>query len=232
MYKKPEKLYKVLNVDGSCCNGGTGQWFLPTYNPDGSWTPGEWMQAIEGYLEPCSNGYHVCTIEQLITWLGPAIFEVEIGDEYIDDDDKLVARKARLLSNTAWNEQAMRLFTCDCVEHVLHLFEDVFPGDNRPRTSIETTRSFVNGEATKEDLVAAEDAAWAAAWVASAAWDAARVAARIAAWVAAGAAAGDAARIASAARDAARIAAGDARDAEREWQVKRLSGYLEGNNES
>ena len=178
------KLYKVLNEDGSCYNGGVGRWSLPVQNDDGSWTPGEWMPPIEGELIPCENGYHLCTIEQLFEWFGPAIFEAEYRGECIDAGDKTVVREARLLRKTPWDERVARLFAADCAERVLHIYEASYPDDNRVRHCIEVARLFANGQATEDELAAA----WAAAW---AAWDAAQA-------------------------------------AEREWQVGRLTEYLEG----
>ena len=46
-------LYKVLNEDGTTYHGGHGAWSLPTRNEDGTWTPGDWMPAIEDELVPC-----------------------------------------------------------------------------------------------------------------------------------------------------------------------------------
>lgn len=164
------KYYKVLNRDGCSCNNGNYEWSLPVRNGDGSWTPGEWTEPIEGELRLCSKGYHICTAEQLIKWLNARIFEVEIDGEIIHGEGKLVCRKCRLVREiTVWNEQSARLFACDCAEHVLHIFEKKYPDDNRPRKAIETAREFAMGEATQEELAAAGDAAWAA----RAAWDAA-----------------------------------------------------------
>ena len=91
-----------------------------------------------------------------------------------------------------------RLMACDFAEPVLHL---VAKGENRPKAAIEIARKFANGEATREEMAAARDAAGAAraagdaraaAWAAGAA---VREAAWAAAWVA-GAAARAAARAA------------------------------------
>ena len=181
-------LFKVLVEDGSCVNGGTGSWSLPTKNNDGAWTPGEWMPVIEGELEPCVNGYHLCREQDLIYWLGPAIFEAEYRGEAIESDTKIVVREARLLRRFEnWNERTARLFACECAERVLSIFEREYPHDDRPRRAVETTRRYANGEATSEELAAASaaarDAAWDAASAAAraAAWDAARAAARAAA---------------------------------------------------
>jgi len=93
-----------------------------------------------------------------------------------------------------------RIFAADCAEHVLHIYEDKYPDDKRPREAIQAARLFAEGKI--------EDAARAAAW--AAAWDAARAVAWAATWAAARAAARDAAR-----------------DAERKWQVKRFKEVLE-----
>ena len=197
-------LYKVLNEDGTCCNGGVGAWHLPGKQPDGLWKPfGQWMPKITGNLVPCSIGYHLCREEDLVHWLGPAIWEVEAKGRVVTDTDKVVVREARLLHRVStWSERTARLFAADCAEHVLHLFEEEYPNDNRPRKAIEAARLYANDTIG----VAARDAAGAAAGAAG--WDAARDAARVAAGAAAGAAGWAAAG--EAARDAARAAAGAA----------------------
>jgi hypothetical protein len=81
------------------------------------------------------------------------------------------------------HDKEVRLFAADCAEQVLHLFEEKYPNDNRPRLAIEAARKFANGEITREELDAARAAAWDAAWAAT--WDAARASARASAWAAA-----------------------------------------------
>ena len=210
-----ETLYKVLDENNRSMHGGAA-----------TWTPGEWMPAVEGPLVPCANGYHLCRRQDLVNWLGPVIRVAEYQGERVDcdppaarpDETKVVVRQAMVGERlTTWNERTARLFACDCAEHVLPLFERKHPDDERPRRAIETARRFANGQATPDELDAARDADWDAAWDAARA--AARDAARDAAWAAARDAAGD----------AAWAAAGDAAwDAEREWQIARLLDYLEG----
>ncbi len=65
---------KILERNSRSCHGGEAEWSLPTRNADGTWTPGEWMPPVEGDLEPCLNGYHVVSIEQLPRWLSERIF--------------------------------------------------------------------------------------------------------------------------------------------------------------
>ena len=173
------KIYKVLNEDRSCCNGGSGTWKL-----------NEWRE-VEGKLVLCENGFHLCDGElHLLKWLGQAIYEAEYDGEIVRGDDKVVVRKARIIRKLdAWNERTARLFACDCAEHVLHIFENEYPDDNRPRKVIEVARRYANGEVNEEE------------------WDAASAAASAAAWAA-------------------------ARDAEKEWQAKRLRYYLGGEDDT
>jgi hypothetical protein len=140
------------------------------------------MPLIKGPLIECKNGYHLATLEQLIGWLNARIFVAETDGELVEstDHEKWVARKVRLVSETAWNERTARLFACDCAEHVLYLYERKYPDDNRPRNAIETVRGHANGEATEEELTAARSAVWAAAraavWAAELEWQALRLA--------------------------------------------------------
>lgn len=71
----------------------------------------------------------------------------------------------------------LRLLICDWAESVLHFFEEIHPGDKRPRKAIEAGRAFAKGEI--------DDAARFAAWVdaETAARDAANAAvARTSSW--------------------------------------------------
>ena len=174
------------------------------------------MPKIEN-IEPCKRGYHLCEGEtQLVSWLGPSIWEAEWRGDRIDARDKIVVSEARLVRKLAtWNDRTARLFACDCAERVLSIFEDKYPGDSRPRAAIEVSRRFAVGDASRAELNAARDAAWDATRAAA---DASWGVARDAAW--------DAARAAAyAAWDAAWDAA---RDAERKWQAERLRQYLFG----
>src|SRR5271166_2226126 len=170
----PETYYKVLNDNGSCFHGGNGKWPLP----EGT-EPGAWMPKIEE-LKMCALGYHILRAKDLVRWLGPAIFEVEVRGEILFADDKAVTQQARLVKRfMTWNDRTARLFACDCADAVRHLMKD-----KRSTDAIDIARRFANGAATKEELAAAEAAARAAAREAdaeAAAWEAAREAA---AWAA------------------------------------------------
>ena len=203
------KYYKVLKEDGRCCNGGTGKWYLPEKLADGTWKPGKWMPKIEGDLEPCENGYHICRPDDLVYWLDEAIFEVKCSGEIVKSEDKCVVRRARLLRRVeTWTERTARLFAADCAEHALSNFENKYPDDDRPRKAIQAARDYANGLISESELIEMRSASSAASAARSAAWYA-----RSAAWYAVG----------SAARSAAWYAA----SAERKWQIGKLFEYLE-----
>ena len=118
---------------------------------------------------------------------------------------------------------ATQLLACDCAEHAVVIYEDKYPGDNRPRNAIETKRRFLRGGATAGELATAQDAAWDAQDAARAARDAAR-AARDAARAAAHAVQyGGAYHVRVAARAARAV-----REAEREWQTQKFLHYFGG----
>ncbi len=198
------RYFKVLGANGECCNGGSGTWSLPTRNEDGTWVPGEWMPDIEGQFEPCANGYHLCELKDIFSWLNARIFEAEFDGEMVAGEDKIVVRHVRLVRELNWNERTARLFAADCAERVLKVAKVT---DKRSWAAVEVARKYANGQATDKELSAAQSAARLAARSAaeSAAWSAARLAARLAARSAAESAAESAAW--SAARLAAQSAA-------------------------
>jgi hypothetical protein len=225
--RKREKLYKVLAEDGSACHGGTGKWHLPRRFLGGLVRlKGRWMPKIKGRLLPCVSGYHLCREEDILSWLGEAIFEAEYRGERQDQTNKVVVRKARLVRRCeAWDARAARHFACDCAERVLPVFEEAFPDNKRPRRAIEVARAYADGYATKEELETARSSAWVTG-------DRITMSggrhAKIAAWAAAGAAnthVKDLRRAATHAREASEHPSW----VEREWQVERLLEYVNGN---
>jgi hypothetical protein len=166
------RYFKIL-VNGCSCHGGSATWSLPHDD-----LPSDWMPEIaQSDLEMCECGYHVVEIKDLLGWLKEdcQIFEVEIGVSHIDGDDKICCGKVRLLRQMAWSDSIARLFAADCAEHVLHLYEEKYPDEKRPRRAIEMARKFARGEASNDELAAAWDAARAAAWAAAQKWQAKRL---------------------------------------------------------
>lgn len=153
-----DRYWKVLGPNRTAHHGGTGQW-----------APQAWMPTIPD-PEPCVSGYHLCRRGDLVSWLGPAIWEAKAGDVIIDRFNKVVTDRARLVRRLdTWNDRTARLFAADCAERALTL---VANPDSRSVEAIRVARLFANGEATKDELSAAARAAAGAASVA-AAWAAA-----------------------------------------------------------
>ena len=143
----------------------------------------------------CRSGWHACRWEDASSHIDDRLWVCELDGDVVTGPDKVAATRMRLVAPvTGINDRTLRLFAADCAEDVLHLFERVFPDDDRPRLAIAAARAFANGDIS----AAAWDAARAAAG--DAAWDAAGDAAGAAAWDAAGAAAGAAARAAQTTR--------------------------------
>ena len=124
-------------------------------------------------------------------------------------------------------DREIRLYSCWCACQSLHVFEDKYPNDMRPRRAIETAALYAEGLSNKDDLAYAFDAATDGG---DTAWYVARVAAREAANAAAKAAAKAAGEaVGEAAREAERAAEFDteidsaresARDAQRKEFIK------------
>ena len=234
-----ERYFKIL-VDGKSCHGGDSVWSLP----DGD-KPGDWMPKLTK-LVPCEHGYHIVMAHQIPWWMknNCQIFEVETSGKVINDSDKFVCGKVRLVKHMQFDpEITPRLFAADCVEHVLHYYEDKYPGDDRPRKSIEAGRKYARKQITREEMESFWSAAWDAIqdvagddWVVqdvarAAAWAATPEAAGAAAWESFWAAAWDAVRAANmdTALAAAWVSTRDAAwEAEQDWQGQQLLKYLDG----
>ncbi len=61
------------------------------------------------------------------------------------------------------NHQLLAWWAADCAQHVLHLFEEMRPNDDRPRRAIEQIRAWARGEITMAQSRAAGGHAMAAA---------------------------------------------------------------------
>ncbi len=143
---------------------------------------------------PCEDGWH-----KLLNYLG----KTQADDEPLSIATILQSNGIKdavwALRAVAGKDKEIRLFAADCAESVLHIYENKYPNDDRPRKAIQAARDYANGVIGKDELDAALDAARAAAWDAAwaAAWDAALDAALAAAWAAAWDAARAAARAAA-----------------------------------
>lgn len=138
------KYYKFL-TDGN--KGEYSNFDYTEYLPDGD-RPGKWLPKIER-LKLCNSGYHACKAENLLDWTNAQLFEVELAGEIIDDYDKSVAQRMRIVKKIeAWNDNTARLFACWCARDVLPIYEAECPDDKRPRVAIETAERYAEGNAT------------------------------------------------------------------------------------
>jgi hypothetical protein len=123
---------------------------------------------------PCENGWN-----KLLNHLGKT---------QADDEPLYIATiiQSNGIKDAVWalravegKDKEIRLFAADCAESVLHIYENRYPNDDRPRKAIQSARDYANGVIGKNELYAAKDACGAgnAAWDASkAAWDASKAA--------------------------------------------------------
>jgi len=190
------------------------------------------MERWDGPVVLCGSGLHACPRALDALKYAPSgapsgtiqVRLVLLSGIVLADDDKAAASERHILASADCTRE-LHEFALWCAESVRYLMVD-----SRSTTALTVKRSWLDGQATDDELAAAWDAAgaaaeaaawdaagaaaeaaagaavWAAAW--DAAWAAARAATEAAAEAAAGAAARDAAG--AAARDAARDAAGAA----------------------
>jgi hypothetical protein len=62
-----------------------------------------------------------------------------------------------------YNHHLLAVWAADCAQHVLHLFEEMQPNDDRPRRAIELARAWTRGEITMSQSRAAGGHVMAAA---------------------------------------------------------------------
>jgi hypothetical protein len=79
----------------------------------------------------------------------------------IRDPRFITARRGGTLQDA--DHRLLAIWAADCAQHVLHLFEQIQPGDDRPRQAIEQTHAWVRGEITMAQARTAAFAANAAA---------------------------------------------------------------------
>ena len=196
-----------------------GWHFVSATLSDGRAVPpdGEWLEH-EGSLVMCQNGLHLSlkAIQALGYAPGHTICRVEYGGNVLNDTDKLVCSRRKILWRVN-GEKLLRDFARACALDVIGLWE----APQFVRQYLETGDEAIRAATWAAARAAAMDAARD-----DAAWDAARAAT----WAAAGAAAGAAARAAAwddaaweAAMDAAWEAAGAAA---RDAQNKRLEKMI------
>jgi hypothetical protein len=78
------------------------------------WPLEEWVEAAGA--DPCREGIHACAVRDLPIWMGPELWEIELGGEVVAHGRKLVAPRGRLVRRLgAWNDALIRDFGRECV---------------------------------------------------------------------------------------------------------------------
>jgi len=104
--------YKFLAADG------TSTFIGFRWDPDGK--AGDWVDA--GRAVPCRSGVHACRVTDLPLWVGPSLYEIELGGEIVEGRNKLVASRGRLLRRLdAWDEEARDGYTRMCADRAHEL---------------------------------------------------------------------------------------------------------------
>jgi hypothetical protein len=73
----------------------------------------------------------------------------------------ITVRRGGILQDA--DHHLLAIWAADCAQHVLHLFEEMQPNDERPRRAIESVRAWTRGEITMSQSRAAGGYAMAAA---------------------------------------------------------------------
>ena len=75
-------------------------------------------------------------------------------------DDAIWCLRAVHPDQAEYRDRVARLYACDCAEHVLHVYEQRYPDDKRPRQAIETARRYAQGMATEDSLLVLQMRSW------------------------------------------------------------------------
>jgi hypothetical protein len=123
--------------------------------------------SVEGDLKLCNNGLHA-SVHPLDAASYAAegqttLCLVELT-EVVKDERKVCGRTRKILK--AFDAtKLLQEFAIWCAEETLHIFEDRFPNDDRPRLAIEAAK-IVTENPTEKNKSAADAAAYAAAYAA------------------------------------------------------------------
>ena len=99
--------YKFLRPDGTGVFTGFA-WPLP----DGG--PGAW---VETEPDPCRSGVHACRLADLPYWAGRALYEIELDEDVVEHDTKVVAPRGRLTRRIdAWDDAFRAAYTRWCAD--------------------------------------------------------------------------------------------------------------------
>ena len=102
-------------------------------------------------LEPCIDGWKNL-IKHYPNWEGTALEFLDLEHISVEDKQWLFLREEYI------PKRELHLYACFCAEQVLHLFEEEYPDDKRPREAIEAKRLWLDGKISDDALDSAS--AW------------------------------------------------------------------------
>ncbi len=79
--------------------------------------PGAWIE-VQGPLDVCARGVHICRPTDLAHWLHEELWEIEPDGDKLEGPDCVVVRRARLVRRIdAWSQGGAARFADACIEH-------------------------------------------------------------------------------------------------------------------
>jgi hypothetical protein len=89
------------------------------------WPVGDW---VDSDVDPCRSGIHACRLHDLPYWLGPALWEIELGGEVVAHGLKVVAARGRLTRRIeSWNDETREEYSQMCIARAAELAEQAAP---------------------------------------------------------------------------------------------------------
>jgi len=83
------------------------------------WPVGQW---VEAEIDPCRSGVHACRLSDLPYWLGPALYEIELDGEIVEQGLKVVAPRGRLTRRIdAWSDETREEYSQMCIARAAEL---------------------------------------------------------------------------------------------------------------
>ena len=173
--------YKFLSQDMRSRYGDRPRWSLGV------------PLTYDGKIRPCSSGFHA-SLDLYSAYrnspIGDRLFEVEARG-VVEGEDGLFAAREMMLVREIDSESLSIDYAINCAKHVLRHYEEIYPGDDRPRKAIEAAENYLNSPSEKNRSAArsadwsaesaAESAARSADWSDWSAWSVAKSAAKSAA---------------------------------------------------
>jgi len=129
-----------------------------SYHGEKTWTPGKWYK-VKGKIEMCENGFHGSTrIVDAMSYVPVRILaKVEVRGESIAHDDKQCWSEMRITEAWKWTKEDSVALALYSAKLVLGIFEQQYPGDERPRRAIAAAKRWL-ANPTEENRKAADAA--------------------------------------------------------------------------